>query len=248
MLSAAAGGVSRRPADGIGTAYRGSKRSELLTDTTVRGSTRVVVTAARGSADAVATASAGATTGGLIAAESRAGAGVGVETGAGAEVGVDVETDGDVDFDADADAGAGIGAEGAVVVGRAAISLGGAATLASGTPTVVPACRTTLVGCGVSDILSIAGPEEVAMVVTLRIGRATSGAGCAGFAIVGAGSVRSVVSGRTDPGLAAARTLSAAIGDEAARAVTSRASSIVAVGSRGERLYAERGPLFHTDP
>jgi len=91
----------------------------------------VVVTAARGSADAVATASAGATTGGLIAAESRAGAGVGVETGAGAEVGVDVETDGDVDFDADADAGAEIGAEGAVVVGRAAISLGGAATLAA---------------------------------------------------------------------------------------------------------------------
>jgi len=206
----------------------------------------VVVTAARGSADAVATASAGATTGGLIAAESRAGAGAGVETGA--EVGVDVETDGDIDFDADADAGAEIGAEGAVVVGRAAISLGGAATLASGAPTVVPACRTTLVGCGVSDILSIAGPEEVAMVVTLRIGRATSGAGCGGFAIVGAGSVRSVVSGRTDPGLAAARTLSAAIGDEAARAVTSRASSIVAVGSRGERLYAERGPLFHTDP
>ena len=86
------------------------------------------------------------------------------------------------------------------------------------------------------------------MVVTLPSGRTTSGAGDAGFAIVGAGSVRSVVSGRTDPDLAAARTLSAAIGDEAARAVTSRASNIEAVGSRGERLYAERGPLFHTDP
>jgi hypothetical protein len=48
--------------------------------------------------------------------------------------------------------------------------------------------------------------------------------------------------------LAAARTLSEAFGDAAARAVTNRASSIDAVGSRGERLYAERGPLFHTDP
>src|SRR6187402_3426791 len=113
MLSAAAGGASRRPAVGIGTAYRGSKRSELLTDTTVRGSTRVVVTAARGSADAVATASFGAATGGLIAAESRAGAGAD-----GADAGAAVEIDAVVDFVVAADSG-----ETGVDAGRAAISL-----------------------------------------------------------------------------------------------------------------------------
>src|SRR5918998_6388050 len=66
MLSAAAGGPSLILVLGSGTAYSGSKRSELLTETTVRGSTRVAFTSLRGAAATFATASAGATTGGLI--------------------------------------------------------------------------------------------------------------------------------------------------------------------------------------
>src|SRR5215203_4056615 len=89
MLSAKAGGASRTPALGIGTAYSGSKRSELFTETTVRGSTRVEVTSARGSAEALATASAGAATGALIAVESR---GTGAETGAEIGAGIGAET------------------------------------------------------------------------------------------------------------------------------------------------------------
>ena len=53
MLSAAEGGPSRTPALGIGTAWSGSNRSELLTETVVRGPMRVAVTSGRGPAVAV---------------------------------------------------------------------------------------------------------------------------------------------------------------------------------------------------
>jgi hypothetical protein len=57
MLSAMLGAPTRIRDEGSGTEYRGSKRSELLTETTVRASTRVVLSAGRG---ATADASAGA--------------------------------------------------------------------------------------------------------------------------------------------------------------------------------------------
>jgi len=57
MLSPKLGAPTRIRDGGSGTEYRGSKRSELLTETTVRASTRVVLSAGRG---ATADASAGA--------------------------------------------------------------------------------------------------------------------------------------------------------------------------------------------
>ena len=57
MLSAMLGAPARIRDDGRGTEYSGSKRSELLTETTVRASTRVDFSAGRG---ATADASAGA--------------------------------------------------------------------------------------------------------------------------------------------------------------------------------------------
>ena len=71
----------------------------------------------------------------------------------------------------------------------------------------------------------------VAIDVTGRIGSTTSGADWVGMAIGGAGVVRSVVSGRAEPGLTATRTLSPA-GDLANTAVTTKASSIIAVGQQ----------------
>src|SRR5215218_11515247 len=82
------------------------------------------------------------------------------------------------------------------------------------------------------------------MDVTGRIGCTTSGADCVGSAIVGAGIDRMVVSGRVTPGFGARRTLSPATGAEADRAEKTRAISISAVGSRGEKLYSKRRPLF----
>src|SRR5215218_8735684 len=122
MLSAAAGAPSLSLAPGRGTAYSGSKRSELITDTTVRGSTRVVLTAAlRGLAAAAATASAGATTGGLISA-------AGLASGAGL-LSVAVTTFASIATLADAttEVGVGVGAE-TVDAGSAIAAGGGAAT------------------------------------------------------------------------------------------------------------------------
>jgi len=82
------------------------------------------------------------------------------------------------------------------------------------------------------------------MGATGRTGSATSGADSAGSAIVGAGFGSSVVSGRVAFGFEAPRTLSAATGAEADRAEKINASSISAVGSRGEKLYSERRRLF----
>jgi hypothetical protein len=66
-----------------------------------------------------------------------------------------------------------------------------------------------------------------------------------GSAIVGAGFDRSVVSARGAFDFDAPRTLSAASGAETDRAEKSRAISISAVGSRGEKLYSGRRLLFH---
>ena len=85
----------------------------------------------------------------------------------------------------------------------------------------------------------------VALDVTGRIGSTTSGADCVGSAIVGSGIDRSVVSGRVALDFGATRTLSAATGAETDRAEKIRAISISAVGSRGEKLYSKRRPLFH---
>jgi len=82
------------------------------------------------------------------------------------------------------------------------------------------------------------------MDVTGRIGCTTSGADFGGSEIVGAGIDRIVVSGRVPPDFGARRTLSPARDAEADRAEKSRAISISAVGSRGEKLYSKRRPLF----
>jgi hypothetical protein len=63
------------------------------------------------------------------------------------------------------------------------------------------------------------------------MGRTTTGADGVGIAMGGAGVVRSVVSGRAEAGLMAARTLSPR-GDRANAAVTTKASSIIAVGQQ----------------
>lgn len=81
--------------------------------------------------------------------------------------------------------------------------------------------------------------------MTGRIGNTTSGADCVGSAIVGAGIGRMVVSGRVALDFGAGRTLSAATDADADRAEKTRAISIFAVGSRGEKLYSKRRPLFH---
>jgi hypothetical protein len=178
-------------------------RSELLTETTVRGSMRVDVTTARGSADVLATASAGATAGGLIAAESAAGAG----SSAGAETAL-------VATAAGAD--------------RVATFLAGAFATMDRDGTAGLACWTTSVECpGAADDTAGLAPG-VAIVVIGRMGRTTTGADGVGIAIGGAGVVRSVVSGRAAAGLTAARTLSPR-GDVANTAVKTRASSIIAV-------------------
>jgi len=83
------------------------------------------------------------------------------------------------------------------------------------------------------------------MDVTGRIGSTTSGADCVGSAIVGAGIDRIVVSARLAADFGAIRTLSPATDAEADKAEKTRAISIIAVGSRGEKLYSKRRPLFH---
>src|SRR5215218_354283 len=120
MLSAATGAPSLSLAPGRGTAYSGSKRSELFTDTRVRGSTRVVLTAAlRGLAAAVARASAGATTGGLISA-------AGLASGAGL-LSVAVTTFASFATLADATTEVGVGAGAETVDAGSAIAAGGGA-------------------------------------------------------------------------------------------------------------------------
>ena len=232
----------------------------------MRGSIRVVVTSARGAAAVVATTSAGATTGGLIAAESRGAAAAGV----GAELGAGVGAEAVVVFAVDSvsaaagDAGAAVGtvagvAAGVVaagVVGVGAVEPGveagplttsrgaGAEGVTAREASVVLACCTTPGGGSVAAADSGGLARGVAIDVTGRIGSTTSGADCVGSEIVGAGIDRSVVSGRAAFDFDATRTLSAATGAEADRAEKIRASSISAVGSRGEKLYSERRPRF----
>src|SRR5215207_94934 len=265
MLSAAAGAPSLILALGSGTAYNGSKRSELLTDTTVRGSTRAMVAALRGLA-AAATASAGATTGAFTSAAGLA-SGAGLLSGAvttfasfetlddaTTEVGVEAET---VDVGSDfavvggatttfaaesfADSG-----EGAAGVAVATTDSGGADGLAS---TIVEdtevaagaACWTTAVGVTAGVWGARCVPE-----LTGLIGGFISGAGCFGAVMVGAGSV---VSGRAAPGFGVARTLSAERLTEADRAVKSRTSSISAVGQQGrESVRSKKTAVPHAGP
>jgi hypothetical protein len=177
-------------------------RSELLTETTVRGSMRVDVTRLRGSADVLATASAGATAGGLMAAESAPGAG----TGAG--------------FDAVVTA-----------AGAAVTSLEGAIAARVCDGTAGLACWTTSVDCPATVAGSVGLAPGVAIVVIGRIGSTTTGADGVGIAMGGAGVVRSVVSGRAAPGFSATQTLSPT-GDAANTAVMDKASSIIAVGQQ----------------
>src|SRR5690348_13603708 len=87
MLSAMLGAPSRSREPGSGTEYRGSMRSELRMETTVRASTRVLFSAGRG---ATADASAGAVTRGAdAAAGSVRGAAAATDSACGA---VDVAT------------------------------------------------------------------------------------------------------------------------------------------------------------
>jgi hypothetical protein len=167
---------------------------------------RVDATTARGSADVLATASAGATAGGFIAAESAAGAG----SGAGAETAFDAT-------DAAAD--------------RVATSLDGAFAAMDREGTAGLACWTTSVERPDAALCTAGLPPGVAIVVIGRMGRTTTGADGVGIAMGGAGVVRSVVSGRAEAGLMAARTLSPR-GDRANAAVTTKASSIIAVGQQ----------------
>jgi hypothetical protein len=93
------------------------------------------------------------------------------------------------------------------------------------------ACWTTSVkGAGAPPGSARLAPG-VTIDVTGRIGNTPSGADWVGMTIGGAGVVSSVVSGRAAAGLVTARTLSPT-GDVANTAVTTKASSIIAVGQQ----------------
>jgi hypothetical protein len=147
--------------------------------------------------------------GGFIAAESRSGSEAGVEGGLAF---------GDAE---------GVGE-------RAETSLAGASVATERDATSGLACCTTAAERGTAGPPSAWLAPGVTIVVIGR-GSTTSGAGWAGIAIGGAGVVNNVVSGRAEPGLAATRTLSPS-GDVANTAVTTRASSIIAVGQQRKEV------------
>lgn len=247
MLSAMVGAPTRIRVLGSGTEYSGSKRSELLMETTVRASTRVDFSAGRGATADTSAAARGAGAGVGSAARgavevattfepaaTSAGAGV-VLSGAGTTVAACCTT---------------VCSERAATTGAGAGAVGAAAGAGAGGVEFVGAVETTTV----DDLTSVVvQPPDVA--VALDWGAASAGvleegvaaaacvlgdtfepagaagdgggAACLAVIVVSRGAV-TVVSRRAVPVFDALRTLSVGRAGEADRAVARRTCSIIA--------------------
>jgi hypothetical protein len=186
MLSAMLGAPARTRDAGSGTEYSGSMRSELLTETTVRASTRVLVAAARGATTAEASAGAAAGTAGAGADSARAVAGDETTVDALATLGP-VGTG--VDFDVAACCTTSCSGRAAAPVAGADLSAAESAVVEAGLADVAAG----VTGTGLGDAESAVGVEGL-VATTLPAGADACATGTiAGFVAAGAVDVTTVV-------------------------------------------------------
>jgi len=232
MLSAMLGAPTRIRDGGSGTEYSGSKRSELLTDTVVLASTRVVLAAARGAAAALAEF--GATTAGPVLS----GAGAAFKDCCTTTCSVRAAT---------IEADAGTGAPGVEVEADGLVET----TTVDDLTRVVdqfPAAA-DVVGEDVGAGAVVCADTWPAPVDGALDPAGATGVGAACFAAITVVSERAeiVVSERAAPGFAALRTLSVGRAGEADRAVASRTCSIIAVKAAGEFTVRLRWAVVPSD-